>query len=187
MFIGCLLGVLVVAYLYRVALGDWLFFASHQPAERVVNLAKSAKLTDTGTRLLYRGDPQFVGIATIESVCDTQELGCLTPKGQIYILDDPTNQGQSVITALHEMLHLAYRRLPESAKAGLSYELTQVQQDPSLEVELKAYTNSEERRDEAFAIAGTEIRSLPKGLEEQYQRYFQDREQIVSTFENSLK
>ncbi len=187
LFLLCLGGVLVAAFVYRVALGDWVFFQTHEPSSRTVSIASAANLTPGGARLLYRGDPQFVDALTISDVCSFEQLGCLTEKGQIFVLDDPANPDQSTVTAVHEMLHLAYRRLSDSEKAGLTSDINQQLLNSQLQQELRAYAAGEEQLDEAHAILGTEFADLPTGLESYYETYFIDRHQIVSVYQTSIQ
>lgn len=187
LFLASVIGILAAAFYYRVALGDWVFFSTHQPTQRTINLAKSANLTPEATRLLYRGNPQFVDSNDITLLCAADELGCLTSNGQIYVLDDPDNPDQSIVTAVHEMLHLAYSRLSESEKAGLAYDLTQQLQLPDIQTQLRSYSSANERLDEVHSILGTEYPSLPTSLESYYRAYFTNRQQMVDIYTASQK
>ena len=183
-FVGALSAGLIGAYFNRVAVTDWWFFATHQPSARAQSVADAAGLSPTGRRLLYRGDPQFADAATIDHVCDTERLGCLTEQGQVYVLDDPANPSQTIVTAAHEMLHLAYRRLSQSDQAGLATILNQAinqLNQTSLSEELSGQASETDRLDEAHSILGTEYTSLPADLEDYYRTYFSARSRVVAT------
>jgi hypothetical protein len=165
----------------RVAIGDTLFFLRFEPPAQTVQTASAAGLNDAGRRLLYRTDPVFTGQAEIDKECDTERLGCLSSKGQAFILDDPAKPSQAIVTAAHEMLHLAYRRLSAAKKAELAPILDQAITQNALEInpELQSSTTDEDRRDEAHSLLGTEYRELPAALETYYDAYFSDRAKVV--------
>jgi hypothetical protein len=85
----------------------------------IITISHDAGLNPSGQKLLYRGDPQFDDRSTITQLCGADDIGCLTPAGQIYVLDEQGRHDRSIVTTAHEMLHLAYRRLSPQAKADL--------------------------------------------------------------------
>lgn len=180
-FLVTLAGLLWWAALNRVALGDWIFFLRFEPSTVAVQTADQAGLNATGRRLFYRSDPQFVDLAQVTAECDTERLGCLTSKGQAYVLQDAAHPAQTVVTAAHEMLHLAYRRLKPQQKNDLAPLLDQAMaSNPAINQELEGNNSAEDRRDEAHSILGTEFAPLPPALEVYYQAYFSDRTKIVA-------
>lgn len=166
----------------RIAIGDRIFFLGHQPSNDAIQVASAAGLSATGTRLFYRTDPQFSDKATIESECDIERLGCLSSKGQIFILDDPTKPNQTIVTAAHEMLHLAYRRMSQGAKDELAPLLDEAisLNSRSIVPQLRSLTTPEDRRDEAHSLLGTEYQNLPDRLELYYTAYFTDRMTVIT-------
>lgn len=181
-FVAGLLALLGWAYLHRVTVTDWVFFATHQPSAQTERVATAAGLTPAGRRLLLRSNPHFAGAATIQQVCDAERLGCLTSQGEIYVLDDPASPQQTVVTAAHEMLHLAYRRLSDSQKTAIAPDLQAGinQHDADgLHDELAGQTSAADRLDEAHSLLGTEYAKLPAKLETYYQTYFTDRGKVV--------
>lgn len=171
-----------LSYTNRTAIGDWVFFRSFQPSAEVTLVATDAGLSDTGRHLLYRTDPQFVNQAEVDIQCDAERLGCLSPRGQAFVLDNPAERNQTVVTAAHEMLHLAYRRLPQSKKDELAPLLDEAMAAHAIDIndELRSATTQEERRDEAHSLLGTEYDQLPAGLETYYKAYFTDRTKVVA-------
>jgi hypothetical protein len=184
-FLLLLVGFLGWAFMNRITLGDWVFFQTHTPSPRVTQLAAAAGLNETGRRLLYRTNPQFVTtLAEMKADCgNVENLGCLSENGTAYILDAPGKQEDVIVTAIHEMLHLAYRRLNESQKAGLQSSLDDAMSQSAtrgLDAQLNGITDLVERRDEAHSILGTEYAELPDALEQYYEMYFQDRSKIAA-------
>jgi hypothetical protein len=171
------------AALHRVAISDWMFFWHYQPTPQTIRIADQAGLSPAGRRLLYRTDPQFVSQTTVVAHCDIERLGCLDEHGQVFILDAPGQSDQATVTAAHEMLHLAYRRLSAAQKAELAPLIDQaidLNTSPVLQDELRDQTNPEDRRDEAHSLLGTEYSRLPPALEEYYTTYFTDRSKVVA-------
>jgi hypothetical protein len=181
-FIALLGLVLALSYFNRISIGDFVFFARHHPSARVVTLADDAGLSDTGRHLFYRGDPQIVpDAAQLAAACDAEDLGCITPQGQIFILDAPSQHSAAIVTATHEMLHLAYRRLDKSQKADVDAMIERVinqLDNDDLRAELDAYSPAD-RIDEAHSIIGSEYAATPE-LEDYYKQYFSDRSKVLA-------
>jgi hypothetical protein len=182
-FLVVLIAALGLAAMNRMAIGDWVFFLQYHPDTETVKTADAIGLTPAGRRLFYRTNPQFVDTkAELTTPCGPHTLGCLTPRGQAFILDDPQKPGQTLATAAHEMLHLAYERLADSKKDELGPLIDQgiAQNDgPHLEAELGPDADEADRRDEGHSLLGTEYVHLPAGLETYYGGYFTDRAQLA--------
>jgi hypothetical protein len=192
-FLITMAGVVWWAAANRVQIGDWVFFLHYQPNQDIITISHDAGLNPSGQKLLYRGDPQFDDRSTITQLCGADDIGCLTPAGQIYVLDEQGRHDRSIVTTAHEMLHLAYRRLSPQAKADLKPLLDQAIQmnaGPDLTSELSSTGDSDDRYDEAHSVLGSEYQHLPADLEKYYQRYFSDRAKDVAaeahdaTFDN---
>lgn len=183
-FVLALGGVLWWTTLHRAEIGDWVFSRTHYPTSRTIEIADAAGLSPSGRQLLYRTDPQFFSAEDVTAQCDIEQLGCLTSKGQAIILDNPTNPNQTTVTAAHEMLHLAYRRLSKDEKARLSPMLDQAialsSPSSTIEDDLKDQSSLDDRYDEAHSLLGTEYPSLPPALEEYYASYFLARHKVVT-------
>ncbi|HVQ43613.1 MAG TPA: hypothetical protein VMT30_01465 [Candidatus Saccharimonadia bacterium] len=182
LFVLTLAVVIGGAALNRTTITDSLFFWQYTPDAKTTLIATDAGLSDTGRHLLYRTNPKFDTKTAVDAHCDTERLGCLTRQGQAFIYDDSTRPQQTIVTATHEMLHLAYRRLPQSQKDTLAPLLNQaVEQNAILgtEAELDDQPSPEDRLDEAHALLGTEYQHLPPALEDYYRTYFTDRSKVV--------
>lgn len=168
---------------HRTSLGDWVYFLDYHPEARVTQLAADTGLSDTGRLLLYRTNPAFADQATITATCDTERLGCLDPKGRAFILENATHPQEAEVTAVHEMLHLAYRRLTQAQKDELAPLIDQAiaMNAPDITDELSDETAADDRHDEAHSLLGTEYAHLPAELEQYYATYFSDRAKMLTT------
>jgi chromosome segregation ATPase len=90
------------------------------------------------------------------------------------------------VTAAHEMLHVAYARLGDAERQKvdtlLSAEYDKLKNDSALSDRVAFYDRTEpgERMNELHSILGTEVGSLDGELENYYQKYFTDRNKVVS-------
>jgi len=184
LFLLAVTGLLVMAAVNRQAIGDKVFFLTYKPSTQTVQLATDAGLSSYGRALLYRSNPQFDDLAAVTAECDVERLGCLSSRGQTFILGDPTKPAQTIVTGAHEMLHLAYRRLAQIKKDELAPLLDQAIAAQAigsgLNDELRSETTPEDRRDEAHSLLGTEDKNLPPELETYYKTYFSDRSKVLA-------
>jgi hypothetical protein len=183
MFLLVLVGLLLWAAANRVAVGDWVYFLSYHPDAQVTQIADEAGLSQDGRRLFYRTNPTFADLATIQKACDIERLGCIDSKGRSYILDSPGKHDQAIVTATHEMLHLAYRRLSDQQKADIAGLIDQgVAQNAAngINDELADEKTADDRRDEAHSLLGTEYKEVPTDLELYYSKYFTDRSKVLA-------
>lgn len=181
-FLIAVLGIgLWQGYVHRYAAGDWIFFLRYAPSAAVEALADEAGMSEEGRRLFYRSDPQIVSTqALLSSACGADDLGCITESNQIYILDNAATHNRAVVTAAHEMLHMAYRRMPPAERErvdALTADLVRSQVTPELEGQLSQY-NDEELSDERHSIIGSEYEAEGE-LEAHYQRYFTSRHKVL--------
>ncbi len=186
-FVLFLAGLLWLGNANKIAVNDWFFFRNYQPSAETAQVAKDAGLSAYGSRLFYRTDPQFVDLATVNSKCDIETLGCIDEKGRVYILDTPNQHNRTVVTAAHEMLHLAYRRLPRAAKDEIGPLIDEAIQSnyAAISTELSDQTTLDDRRDEAHSLLGTEYTAMPSALEAYYKQYFADRALVVAAADRS--
>ncbi|MDQ3980447.1 MAG: hypothetical protein M3314_12980, partial [Actinomycetota bacterium] len=152
-------------------------------------------LTEEGKRLLYRGDPKVLDKAEFDVVCPidhelTVILGCYND-GRIGILrvDRPDLAPVMVVTAAHEMLHVAYatlsRREREQVDGWLEAFYGTVD-DPEIRELITQYEQQgrDVRLNELHSILPTELFVLSPDLETYYGRYFADRQRVVAAHES---
>ncbi len=173
---------------------DWWRIRDYKPTLEIETLAQQARFNDLGKKLFYVHDPKLMDKTAFVSSCDLGEetivLGCYISHAGIFVynVEDDRLQGIEEVTAAHEMLHAAYDRLSQKEIDNLSVLLNAAYAE--LEDErIRANVASYERRDpsivlnELHSILGTEVRDLPKDLEEYYKKYFSDRLAVVSLAE----
>lgn len=174
----------------RLQIRDWLFLRDFVPSPDITQLATDAGMNDNGRKLFYSGDPQLVDKATIKQVCGADIVGCIDEQDHIYILqpDKPKDEQEIIVTAAHEMLHLAYRRLNKAGRESV---------DPIIEQEsarigvgdlakqAERISDDAELTDEQHSLLGTEYDDLSQELESYYNRYFSDRRKVLAAYNNS--
>jgi uncharacterized coiled-coil DUF342 family protein len=91
------------------------------------------------------------------------------------------------VTAAHETLHAAYERLGGSEKRTLNQQLQTAFDnlgDERVKKTIQSYRDAgADIPNELHSILGTEVRALPKELEDHYAKYFSNRETIVNLSE----
>ncbi|MBW3538615.1 hypothetical protein KY386_03960 [Candidatus Parcubacteria bacterium] len=179
-----------VIALNRIAIADWWFFRTYTPGAAVAAVADGAGLNQNGRRLLYRTDPQLIDRLELERRCGPEVVGCITPEGSVFILQNQGNRyrDEIVVTAAHEMLHLAWRRLPEAERERLTGLLmTQRSRfnDRGLEQEITEAHDATEAIDELHSLLGSQYPNLSPALEEYYGTYFADRTKATTAYRRS--
>jgi hypothetical protein len=187
-FLLIMVTAIITASIFRVAIGDYLFFLNNHPSNETLNTAEIAGLSPQGLHLLERTNPQFLSLSDIARDCGPDRLGCLSSRDQAFILDTPTNKAQTVVTSAHEMLHLAYQRLPNDRKTEIAHLIDQAIDQNSangIASELANQIDTADRRDEAHSLLGTEYKEIPRELETYYSEYFSDRTKILTEYAKS--
>lgn len=113
-------------------------------------------------------------------------LGCYTQQ-RFYVFDveDERLSGVKEVTAAHELLHALYERMPENEKKALNQQLEDTAnsiEDERFQRTVAEYKTTEPDHvtNELHSILATEIEVLPTSLEQHYQKYFKNRQKIVS-------
>lgn len=183
------------AVVQRQAINDWWILRSYDPPVAVVNLADSITTTDYGQKLFYVNKPQIDGAEAFRNSCTISEasiiLGCYVENDGIYIFDvtDVRLAGVQQVTAAHELLHVAYQRLNGAEKERINNLTSIVRQNLTDERILQTIETYQTRDsavvpNELHSIFATELRDLPKELEDYYAQYFTDRLRIVAYSEH---
>jgi len=186
------MGMLVVAVLGSAP----AFAAVARPTPpEVVALTRQASMTASARKLFLASHSQLVGRDRIAEVCPAFEsestfvLGCFTGRGRIYVLqvDQPELLGVMPVTAAHEMLHAAYKKLSSDERKRVNKLVDQAfaaTTDQRLRDLVDEYRRSEpgQRHNELHSLLATEVAELPRPLERYYRRYFRNRQEVVATF-----
>ncbi len=195
--IGLLLAAVLV-WVFRQDISDWYRLRQYQPSTEVVGLAEQTTMNDKARRVFYTTHPRVTAKNEFNSNCRqggaseySIVLGCYISAGglygnmYLYNIDDQRLAGVEQVTAAHEMLHAAYDRLSSSEKTRIDRLLKQTY-DQLPEGRIKETVAQYEANDpgavpnELHSILGTELRNLPKELEDYYKRYFNNRLTIVA-------
>jgi hypothetical protein len=102
---------------------------------------------------------------------------------------DSQLDGIREVTTAHEMLHAAYARLGDEEKSRinslLEAEYKKLESDKDLVDLIASYARTEpgERDNELHSIIGTEVVTLDPTLETYYEKYFSNRQSVVTLYE----
>jgi hypothetical protein len=161
----------------------------------MVDIRSGLQLTDRGEFLFNASQPELNGAAEFNSYCrDNQQsevavLGCYrTNKIYVYNITDARLKGIRELTSAHELLHANWARMDEAARNELVSALTQVYDTNQgiLGDELNTYS-IDERQEELYVRAGTEIASLPAKLEQHYATIFKDQDHVVAFYDSYIE
>lgn len=190
-----LTGVLAFGLINREWVMDYVRGMSYQPAGEMARIRDDLKLTERGEFLFNATRPQLNGRETFNDTCrsavDTEVavLGCYTG-GNIYIYNIVSEEldGIRELTTAHELLHAVWARMSEDEKVALVEPLTHVFEDNQelLESEITTY-DINERQEELYVRAGTEVANLPEALEKHYAEVFADQDLIVRFYNSYIK
>lgn len=181
----------VLAYWQRYAIYDEIRLYNYKAPYEIGQLANQASMLPSMTKLFFVNHPALEDKATFNNSCKTAEqtivLGCYIKGNGIHLLKvtDSRLNGVEQVTAAHETLHAAYDRLSTSKRKKVdamttAYYATATDQRLKDTIELYRKKDPSVVPNELHSILGTEIRSLPKDLENYYKRYFYNRLEIVS-------
>ncbi|HIA91670.1 TPA: hypothetical protein EYO12_00955 [Candidatus Saccharibacteria bacterium] len=185
-----LLGFAAFALPNATKINDWLHSLSYSPPKLIEQIANDAGMSETGKRLFYRYEPKLLSEAEIEDQCGFGEivLGCFTNDG-IFIVDfnSVDEYKRTLVTAAHEMLHVAYYRQDDQQNKAMRPLLDKRVSSASTDIkqEINSYNDTVQRYDEAFAIIGSQLNDLDPKLEDIYTEYFSDRTKVIQAFEAS--
>jgi len=191
---GLLIGVFVGGF-YAVNRSqdiiDWYRLRDYVPTERIAQISDSVSLNEYGQTLFYVNDPAITSDKQQFAVdCRTSNeiivLGCHVTNGGIFLFDveDERLNGIVEVTAAHEMLHAGYDRLAGDEKERVITMLNRAYEDVAND-RIRKTISAYESRDpsvvpnELHSILGSEVKDLPKELEDYYSQYFNDRSQVV--------
>jgi hypothetical protein len=191
--LGALVAVGAVVRLEQQHITDWWRLRNYTPPVAVASLMTADTMTDEGRTLFYVNRPVVTAGKTFVSHCPagtekTIVLGCYMGRDNgiyIYQVADERLDGVEQVTAAHEMLHAAYRRLSGNERTRINTLLSDFYehdlQDQRVKDTIEAYKKSEPNDlvNEMHSVFGTEVASLPAELETYYRQYFVDRSKVV--------
>jgi hypothetical protein len=183
----------VVALLKQQDLLDWWRLRDYVAPTTVAALADDDTMTSYAERLFYVNSPAVTRASDFTRNCPTGGektvvLGCYVGNDHgIYVYDvtDERLNGVEQVTAAHEMLHAAYRRLSAHERTRIDALLTSYYEhdltDQRIKDTIEAYKKSEPNDvvNEMHSVFGSEVAQLPAELEAYYQRYFTNRATVT--------
>lgn len=193
-----LLAALALGLMHRQEISDYFQARGFDPSPRVAEILDELDLTPGGERIFLASRPTVDGSQHFNTQCaevDHSEeghvLGCYT-KERIRLFDVTDERVSDIVevTAAHELLHAVFARLGEGERTRLSRELRDAYdelsaQDPSLKERMDVYEHLSPSAfaNELHSVLGTEVRDLPRSLEQHYARWFADREALLDRFD----
>ncbi len=185
-----LIGLFTVAYGNEIF--DKLHLLRYQPSQAVSDLADDAGMNEKGKILFYRFSPQITSKEDLQNRCKqaAHPVGCVSGN-TIYILEpeNAVDEQEIIVTAAHEMLHVAYSRLSNSEKELLTEEFSSSLSTAESDIvsDIEAYRDQDEEiiQDETHSIIGSQAEQISIKLETYYQAYFADRQKAVSAYQLS--
>lgn len=198
-----LLGLLGAVVFGHQAFMDWLRLRGYTAPATVAALANDDSMTDKARHLFYVNHPDITTGTAFSSHCPagsekTVVLGCYVGSDNgiyIYQVSDARLNGVEQVTAAHETLHAAYRRLSTSERNRVDAMLLDYYEhdltDQRIKDTIAAYKKSEPNDvvNEMHSVFGTEVANLPAPLEQYYKQYFTDRAKVAAytaSYENEF-
>lgn len=182
-----------IIVLNRAWIYDWFRGVTYRPTAEMASIRDKLNLTGRGDFLFNATQPKLNGADDFNANCRQDEsevavLGCYTA-GNIYVynITDAKLDGIRELTAAHELLHAVWARMGSTEKEDLKPILQQVYQNnlSVLKDDIETYAD-DERVEEIFVRAGTEIKKLPDTLEKYYAEIFDDQDAIVDFYESYI-
>lgn len=190
-----LVGVMAWGIINREWIYDYVRGLAYQPTAEMNAIRNRLKLTEKGEFLFNAAWPELNERDAFNSSCrsavdaEVAVLGCYTG-GNIHIYNIVENElaGIRELTTAHELLHANWARMSEEEKRDLVEPLTQTfdTNRELLEGEITTY-DVDERQEELYVRAGTEVANLPDVLEKHYAEVFSDQDLIVGFYNSYIK
>lgn len=163
----------------------------YQETSEVSEIRKSLELTGTGERIFLATQPAIEEAEAFNDHCDSHRtdvslLGCyIGDKIYIYDVQAESLQDSHKVTAAHELLHAAWKRLSNGERQAVTDLLQEVRWSNAdwVKEELALY-GEDEQTEELYTRVGTKLRDIPEDLEKHYAKYFTNRLKIVEYYEN---
>jgi hypothetical protein len=196
--LAILIAVNAAVWIQRDAIADWWKLRDYTPSKSIAALATDTTMTGYARHLFYVNHPVLEDKQSFNGHCadhdeETAVLGCYHGDRQgiyVYAVDDSRLDGVRQVTAAHEMLHQAFDRLSGSERKRIAKLLQDYYDNGLAEQDVMAKLDSYKKQpnvdlvNEMHSIFGSEVRNLPRGLEDYYKQYFNDRLKVVSYSES---
>lgn len=172
---------------------DFFTGLAYQPTEEMSKIRADLNLTDKGIIIFNATMPELKEKQEFNSLCrgsesETAILGCYREDHvYVYNIVDEELKGIRELTSAHELLHAVYHRMSNQEKQDLTDILVQVYQDnqDTISEEIDLYQN-DQKKEELYVRAGTEIHNLPDQLEKHYAEIFKDQDKIADYYKSYI-
>ncbi len=134
-----------------------------------------------------------LGCFLVVKECRTGSSSGCSLKTQIHLLqiDRPDARDLIYVSAAHEMLHAAYEQLPANDRLQVDRQLEAalpLLDQCRVDTNLGAYADrvGADKMSELHSVLATEFATLPPGLQSHFNRYFSNRQLVVSAHDRTL-
>ncbi len=191
------IAVLVVGGAVVAANRDWIYDyyrgVTYQPSAEMERIRGELNLTDKGVFLFNASQPVLSEREEFNANCrdgvtETAVLGCYDGESiYVYNIDSEELDGIRELTTAHELLHVAWARMDDGARQVLETALNEVlvEHQTALGEELDIYDDNE-KKEELYVRAGTEIADLPEALERHYAEIFREQDKVVAYYDKYI-
>ena len=192
------IGIIIVALAAILLNREWIYDfwrgIGYEPSVEMSEMRDDLVLTDRGRFLFDASRPELNGRDDFNEKCrsdgdaEMAVLGCYTEKTiYVYNIVDDELGGIRELALAHELLHAVWARMSENEKNELKDILAQVLRGNQelLGEEIENYLN-DDRLEELYVRAGTEIKDLPDKLEKHYAEVFQNQDKIVGFYNSYI-
>ncbi len=194
-FLAVLIFIAIVIVANRALVYDWWRGITYTPSDKMAQIRSDLELTGEGEFIFNSVQPRLSDRAEFNAKCRSERdseiavLGCFTGDSVfVYNIESEELDGIRELTTAHELLHAVWSRTSADEKTKLYKSLKAVLEDNSgfLKDEMKNYDENE-RQEELYVRAGTEVKKLPSELEEHYAKYFKDQDGVVSFYDKYIR
>lgn len=184
----------VGVYLNREPIYEYYRGVTYQPSSEMARIRTDLQLTERGTSLFNTAQPALEEATEFNAYCrdgetETAVLGCYVGGNiHVYNITDERLNGIRELTTAHELLHAKWARMSEKEKVALVEPLTRVFEENQdfLGNEIDNY-DVNEKQEELYVRAGTEVKNLPAVLEKHYAEIFRDQDLIVDFYDSYIE
>jgi len=181
-------------FLNRQFVSDTVVTLFYQPSSSVRAIEDRVAFTGDGKLIFFATQPEVLDADSFNERCPRQEvqnpiLGCYVGDDRIYIysITNEDLEGIEEVTAAHEMLHAAWKRLDTKQRKELEPELHRIYEsmsDSELKQRMEYYERTQpgEFYNELHSIIGTEVEVVGEELDTYYARYFENRQAVIGFY-----
>lgn len=190
--------VAVTLFLNRQWVSDVITAQQFDPSDDLLGVMGELSLTQSADLIFRASQPTLESSQLFSDQCaevmhreSDLVVGCFTGERiHLFEVSDERLNGMVEVTAAHELLHAAYKRLSDSEREMLNSELWSEYErlsvtNPELVQRMSVYEDLPEAAfvNELHSVLGTEVRDLSPALEAHYARYFSDRTRVLALYD----